>query len=46
MMLASTPHGNAYTFSELERMFERAGFSRSELRQLPPTPQQVVISDK
>ncbi|HZS44819.1 MAG TPA: class I SAM-dependent methyltransferase [Blastocatellia bacterium] len=46
VMLASTPHGDAYTFSEFEKMFANAGFSRSELHQLPPTPQQVVISYK
>ena len=46
MMLGSTPAGDAYTFPELERMFANAGFARSELRQLPPTIQQVVISQK
>ncbi|MCP9495994.1 MAG: methyltransferase domain-containing protein [Pyrinomonadaceae bacterium MAG19_C2-C3] len=46
VMLASTPQGDAYTFAELESMFQQAGFSRSELHQLPPTPQQVVISEK
>ncbi|HEU4508515.1 MAG TPA: class I SAM-dependent methyltransferase [Pyrinomonadaceae bacterium] len=46
MMLTSTPSGDAYTFSELERMFANAGFSRSTLHPLPPTIQQVVISDK
>ncbi|HEX5873010.1 MAG TPA: class I SAM-dependent methyltransferase [Pyrinomonadaceae bacterium] len=46
MMLTSTPSGDAYTFSELERMFANAGFSRSTIHQLPPTIQQAVISDK
>jgi hypothetical protein len=46
MMLVSTPSGDAYTFSELERMFANAGFSRSTLHPLPPTIQQVVISEK
>lgn len=46
VMLASTPRGDAYTFAELQRMFENAGFSRSELHQLPPTPQQAIISHK
>jgi hypothetical protein len=46
MMLASTPSGDAYTFSEYERMFRDAGFSRSELHQLPPTPEQAIISHK
>ena len=46
MMLTSTPSGDAYTFSELERMFANAGFSRSTLHPLPPTIQQVVVSEK
>lgn len=43
-MLGSTPSGDAYTFSELERMFRNAGFAHSELQQLPTAPQQLVIS--
>ena len=46
MMLMSTPSGDAYTFAELERMFANAGFSRSTMHALPPTIQQVVISEK
>ena len=46
MMLTSTPSGDAYTFAELEQMFANAGFSRSTLYPLPPTIQQVVISEK
>jgi cyclopropane fatty-acyl-phospholipid synthase-like methyltransferase len=46
VMLSSTPRGDAYTFSELERMFANAGFSRSELHELPPAINQVVISYK
>jgi ubiquinone/menaquinone biosynthesis C-methylase UbiE len=46
MMLTTTPSGDAYTFSELERMFANTGFSRSTLHPLPPTIQQVVISEK
>ena len=46
MMLTSTPSGDAYTFSELDKMFGSAGFSRSTLHPLPPTIQQVVISEK
>ena len=45
-MLGTTPSGDAYTFAELESMFRNAGFSRSELHELPPTPQSVVISCK
>ena len=45
-MLIGTPNGDAYTFPELERMFANAGFSRSTLHPLPPTIQQLVISEK
>jgi 2-polyprenyl-3-methyl-5-hydroxy-6-metoxy-1,4-benzoquinol methylase len=45
-MLASTPRGDAYTFAELEGMFARAGFQRSEFHALPPTTQQAVVSYK
>jgi SAM-dependent methyltransferase len=45
-MLTGTPSGDAYTFSELERMFANAGFSHSTIHPLPPTIQQVVISEK
>jgi len=46
VMLVGTPSGDAYTFAELERMFANAGFSRSTIHALPPTFQQVVISEK
>lgn len=46
MMLSSTPSGDAYTFAELQQMFIKAGFSRSTLHPLPPSFQQVVISEK
>jgi 2-polyprenyl-3-methyl-5-hydroxy-6-metoxy-1,4-benzoquinol methylase len=46
MMLGGTPAGDAYTFAELETMFRNAGFTRSELHELPPTIQRVVISHK
>src|SRR6185503_17157379 len=46
MMLLSTPSGDAYTFAELERMAANAGFSCSTLHPLPPTIEQVVISEK
>ena len=46
VMLSGTPAGDAYTFAELDEMFRQAGFKRSELHQLPPTPQQVIISYK
>ena len=46
MMLGTTPAGDAYTFPELERMFANAGFAGSEMHELPPTIQRVVISEK
>jgi len=45
-MLGGTPAGDAYTFAELERMFRNAGFSRSEMHELPPTIERVVVSYK
>jgi ubiquinone/menaquinone biosynthesis C-methylase UbiE len=46
VMLAGTPAGDAYTFAEYERMFRNAGFARSELRDLVPSPQRAVISHR
>lgn len=46
MMLGSTPGGDAYTFSELERMFKNAGFAKNELHPLEATPEHLVISYK
>jgi ubiquinone/menaquinone biosynthesis C-methylase UbiE len=46
MMLGVTPSGDAYTFAELDQMFENAGFTRNELHELPPTIERVVISHK
>lgn len=45
-MLATTGHGDAYTFAEYEKVFARAGFVRSEFHPLQPTMQQVVISHR
>jgi SAM-dependent methyltransferase len=46
MMLGSTQGGDAYTFSEYQRMFANAGFVKSEFHRLPPTEQQVVIATR
>ena len=46
VMLGTTENGDAYTFSEYDRMFRNSGFSRSEIHQLPPSPGQVIISYK
>lgn len=43
-MLATTPAGDAYTFSEYEQMFRNAGYGRSELVPLDGTPQRAVIA--
>jgi 2-polyprenyl-3-methyl-5-hydroxy-6-metoxy-1,4-benzoquinol methylase len=43
-MLAATPEGDAYTFSELSKMLEDAGFSRNERIDLDPSPQTLIIS--
>ncbi len=45
VMLGSTRAGDAYPFSEYERMFRAAGFSSSELRRTPG-PQSIIISRK
>ena len=44
MMLGTTPSGDAYTFSELNRMFTNAGFSRSERHPLQVSPETVIVS--
>jgi 2-polyprenyl-3-methyl-5-hydroxy-6-metoxy-1,4-benzoquinol methylase len=44
IMLAETPAGDAYTRSELEGMFNRAGFSRHEFHEMPPSPHSVLLS--
>jgi 2-polyprenyl-3-methyl-5-hydroxy-6-metoxy-1,4-benzoquinol methylase len=46
VMLGATAGGDAYTFSEYDRMFRSAGFSRNELRELAPSPQRVIVSYK
>jgi 2-polyprenyl-3-methyl-5-hydroxy-6-metoxy-1,4-benzoquinol methylase len=44
VMLATTPSGDAYTFAELDGMFRRAGFARSERFTIPPTEQTLLVS--
>jgi SAM-dependent methyltransferase len=44
VMLGSTRAGDAYTFSEYERMFANAGFSRSEIHATPI--QHIIVSHK
>src|SRR5258708_34958280 len=43
MMLGATPAGDAYTFWELETMFSNAGFWGSEMHELTPAIERVVI---
>jgi 2-polyprenyl-3-methyl-5-hydroxy-6-metoxy-1,4-benzoquinol methylase len=45
IMLGSTRAGDAYPFSEYDRMFRAAGFSSSELHRTPG-PQSFIISKK
>ena len=44
IMLATTPAGDAYTFSELESMFAEAGFVSTEMKQPQHSPERVLIS--
>jgi precorrin-6B methylase 2 len=46
IMLANTDSGDAYTFSEYEKMFRNAGFTKSTLHPVPEMPQQVIVSEK
>jgi len=46
IMLATTPQGDAYTFSEYQQIFREAGFSHSELAAPRGAAQQVIISTK
>jgi hypothetical protein len=44
IMLTGTQSGDAYTFAELDKMMRNAGFSKSELHDLPGLPQNVIVS--
>jgi ubiquinone/menaquinone biosynthesis C-methylase UbiE len=44
MMLATTERGDAYTFREFDSMFRNAGFSRSEIHEIQPSFEKVVVS--
>jgi ubiquinone/menaquinone biosynthesis C-methylase UbiE len=45
MMLGGTAGGDAYTFSELDRMFRDAGFASSQAHPIPG-PETVIVSRK
>jgi 2-polyprenyl-3-methyl-5-hydroxy-6-metoxy-1,4-benzoquinol methylase len=44
VMLASTAHGDAYTFREFDQMFREAGFGESTLHNLDPVPQRLILT--
>jgi 2-polyprenyl-3-methyl-5-hydroxy-6-metoxy-1,4-benzoquinol methylase len=46
IMLAETDAGDAYTFSQYEKMFRSAGFAKTTLHPVPDMPQQVLLSEK
>lgn len=46
VMLASADAGDAYPFSEYEKMFRNAGFAKTTMHPVPEMPQQVLISEK
>jgi 2-polyprenyl-3-methyl-5-hydroxy-6-metoxy-1,4-benzoquinol methylase len=46
VMLAGTDAGDAYTFSQYEKMFANAGFKNTTLHPVPDMPQQVLVSEK
>jgi len=46
IMLAETPGGDAYTFRELEKMHQNAGFPRCSLHQLEQSIQSAIVAEK
>jgi hypothetical protein len=46
IMLATTPSGDAYTFSEYDRMFRNAGFNKSDMHDVPRSNQRAIITQK
>jgi len=46
LMLGLTPAGDAYTMKQHERMLREAGFTKSEMKQVPQSPQQLLVSTK
>jgi 2-polyprenyl-3-methyl-5-hydroxy-6-metoxy-1,4-benzoquinol methylase len=46
VMLANTDAGDAYTFSEFEKMFRTAGFTKTTFHPVPEMPHQVMVSEK
>jgi len=46
IMLATTPAGDAYVFSEYDRMFRHAGFGESLMQDVPASNERVIITKK
>jgi ubiquinone/menaquinone biosynthesis C-methylase UbiE len=46
IMLATTPAGDAYVFSEYDRMFRHAGFGDSSMQDIPASNERVIITKK
>jgi 2-polyprenyl-3-methyl-5-hydroxy-6-metoxy-1,4-benzoquinol methylase len=43
-MLGGTPHGDAFTFADYQKMFGAAGFGPSTVQDLDPTPERLVLT--
>jgi 2-polyprenyl-3-methyl-5-hydroxy-6-metoxy-1,4-benzoquinol methylase len=46
IMLATTPGGDAFTVRQHERMLRAAGFTQVEVRDVPHSPQRLIVSTK
>lgn len=46
IMLATTPAGDAYVFSEYDRMFRQSGFGGSIMQDVPASNERVIITKK
>jgi len=46
VMLAGTDSGDAYTFSQYEKMFRNAAFTKTTQHAVPDSPQQLLLSEK
>jgi 2-polyprenyl-3-methyl-5-hydroxy-6-metoxy-1,4-benzoquinol methylase len=46
MMLATTPAGEVYTFADMKRLCEAAGYSEVELRPIPPAMEKVIVAHR
>lgn len=46
MMLATTPAGDAYTFSQYDAMWRSAGLTNNEIVDVPDSEQRVIVSGR